>query len=68
MSVIRMFADTFNTKLSDCKDIAKYTSWYQIAFDKIVSLLNEDLWIFKRLLRWSYKVADFSILEKTIRR
>lgn len=37
-----MFADAFSTKLSDCKDVIEYASRYQIAFDKIVSLLNKD--------------------------
>ena len=36
----RIFADALNMKLSDCKDVMEYTSWYQIAFDKILSLLN----------------------------
>lgn len=36
----RIFADALNMKLLDCKDVMEYTSWYQIAFDKILSLLN----------------------------
>lgn len=50
MSVTRMLVDAVNMKLSDYKDIAEYTSRYQIAFDKIVSLLNEDLWMSKRTI------------------
>lgn len=48
MSVTRIFSDALNTKLSDCKDIMDYTSRYQVAFDKILSLLNEDLWMSKK--------------------
>lgn len=43
--------DALNTKFSDCKDIVKYTSWYQIAFDKIFSLLNNDLWMSKKSVK-----------------
>lgn len=43
MSVIYIFSDAFNTKLLDCKDVMDYTSQYQVTFDKIFSLLNEDL-------------------------
>lgn len=43
ISVTPIFAKNFTTKHSDCKDIMEYTSWYQIAFDKILNLLNKDL-------------------------
>ena len=42
MSVIRIFSDVCNVRLSDCKDVVDYTSRYQIAFDKILSLINEN--------------------------
>ncbi len=48
MSVTRIFIDACNVKLSDCKDVIDYTSRYQIVFDKILSLINEDSWMSKR--------------------
>lgn len=48
ISVTRTFAEVLNTKLSDCKVIVEYTSRYQVAFDKILSLLNNDSWMFKK--------------------
>lgn len=48
MSVTFMLTNAFNTKLLDCKNVIKYTSQYQILFNKIVSLLNKDLYMFKR--------------------
>ncbi len=48
MSITRIFIDAYNAKLSNCKDVIDYTSRYQIAFDKILSLINEDSWMSKR--------------------
>ena len=52
MSVIRIFSDACNVRLLDCKDVVDYTSRYQIAFDKILSLINEneDSWISKKTI------------------
>lgn len=73
MSVTRMLADVLNTKLSDCKDVAGYTSRYQIAFDKIVSLLNEDSWMSKRTIEMALQDSllwhlgkDYSALVSAI--
>ena len=40
-------------RLLDCKDVVDYTSRYQIAFDKILSLINEneDCWISKKTIK-----------------
>lgn len=51
MSVTSIFADTLTTKLLDCKNTMEYTSWYQIEFDKILSFLNKDLWMFKKTIK-----------------
>lgn len=48
MSVTRIFSDACTVKLSDCKDIIDYTSRYQVAFDKIISLTTEDGWMSRR--------------------
>ena len=48
ISISRIFVDTCNVKLSECKDIINYTSRYQIAFDKLISLISEDFWISKK--------------------
>ncbi len=45
MSVSRVFVDACNVKLSDCKDVVDYTSRYQIAFDKLLSLITEESWM-----------------------
>ena len=50
MSVTCTFAEVFNTKLLDCKNIVKYISRYQIAFNEMFSLLNDNLWIFKKTI------------------
>ncbi len=42
MSVMRVFSDACTIKLSECKDVLEYTSRYQIAFDKITSLITEN--------------------------
>ena len=42
MSVIRIFSNACNVRLLDCKDVINYTSRYQIAFDKILSLINKN--------------------------
>lgn len=36
-----MIHDTTTKKLTDFKDIQEYTSSYQVAFDKVVSLLTD---------------------------
>lgn len=38
----RVFVDSCNIKLSDCKDVVDYTSCYQVAFNKLFSLINEE--------------------------
>lgn len=43
MIVSDIFFDTYNIKLSDCKNIINYTNYYQIAYNKIFSLIGEKL-------------------------
>ena len=52
ISVIRIFSNACKVRLLDCKDAVNYTSRYQIAFDKIVSLINKnkDSWISKKTI------------------
>lgn len=52
MSINSIFSDTYNVKLSDCKDVVDYTRHYQIAFDKILSLINnnKDSWISMKII------------------
>ncbi len=45
MSVICVFSDTCTIKLWECKDVLEYTSRYQIAFDKITSMITENGWM-----------------------
>lgn len=51
MSITRIFSDTCNLRLLDCKDIIDYTSHYQIVFDKILYLINDnkDSWISRKI-------------------
>lgn len=50
MSITRIFCEACNIKLSDCKDVMDYTGRYQVAFDKIQSLITEDSWMSKRIV------------------
>lgn len=50
MSVIRIFLDANAVKLLDCNDVINYTSYYQIAFDKLLNLLNTKSWISKKTI------------------
>lgn len=74
ISVSRTFAEVLNTKLSDCKDIVEYTSRYQVAFDKILSLLNNDSWMFKKTVEMTLQDSllrhlgkDCSVLVSAIK-
>lgn len=42
MSVTRIFLDVCSVRLSECNNIIDNTSRYQIIFDKLVNLLNND--------------------------
>lgn len=42
ISVIFTFFNTFNMKLLNYKNVVNYTSCYQIAFNKILSLINKN--------------------------
>ncbi len=74
MTVTRIFSDTCNMKLSDCKNIIDYTSCYQIAYDKILSLIGENsTWISKKTVKLTlqgnllrYLGKDYSALVTTI--
>ena len=64
MSVTCTLAEALNTKLSDCKDVVEYTSRYQIAFDKIFSLLNDDLWMSKKTVEMTLQDSFLRHLGK----
>ncbi len=73
MSLTRTFAEALNTKLSDCKDVVEYTSRYQIAFDKILSFLNDDSWMSKKTVEMTLQGSllrhfgkDYSALVSAI--
>lgn len=48
MSVIRIFCKACNIKLLNCKDVMDYIGRYQVAFDKIQSLITKDSWMSKK--------------------
>lgn len=60
MSVTRIFADVYNVKLSDCKDVLDYTSCYQIAFNKLVSLISTEGWM-------SWKTVEMTLQRSLLR-
>lgn len=73
MSVSRIFMDACSVRLSDCKDIIDYTSRYQITFDKILSLTNEDSWMSKKTIEMTLQGSllrhlgkDYSALVSAI--
>ncbi len=73
MSATCTFAEALNTKLSDCKDVVEYTNRYQIAFDKILSLLNDDSWMSKKTVEMTLQGSllrhlgkDYSALMSAI--
>lgn len=51
---------------SDYEDVVDYTSYYQIAFDKIFSLINEnkDSWTSKRTIKITLQRSLFRHLSK----
>ena len=51
MSMTRIFLDACAVKLSDCNNVINYTSRYQIAFDKLLTLLNTKSWISKKTIK-----------------
>lgn len=73
MSVTRMFLDACSVRLSDCKDVIDYTSRYQIAFDKLLSLINEDSWMSRKTIEMALQGSllrhlgkDYSALVSAI--
>lgn len=75
MTVTRVFSDACNVKLSDCRNIIDYTSRYQIAYDKILSLIGKNLsWISKKTIQLTLQRnllrhlgKDYSALVTTIK-
>ena len=51
MSISRIFIDTYNIKLLECKDVIDYMSRYQIAFNKLISFINKDSWMSKKSIK-----------------
>ncbi len=73
MSVTRIFSDACAVKLSDCNNVIDYTSRYQIAFDKLLSLLNIESWMSKKTIKMTlqgsllcYLGRDYAALVSAI--
>ncbi len=65
MTVTCIFSDACNMKLSDCRKITDYTSRYQIAYDKIFSLIGENsMWISKKTIELTLQRNLFRYLGK----
>lgn len=64
MSISRVFVVACNIKLSDCKNIIDYTSRYQIAFDKLLSLINEESWMSKKSIEMTLQGSLLQHLGK----
>lgn len=43
MNITKIFCEACNIKLLDYKDVIDYTGHYQVAFDKIQSLITTNL-------------------------
>ncbi len=64
MSVTRIFFDACVVKLSDCNDVIDYTNCYQIAFDKLLSLLNTESWMSKKTIEITLQKSLLCHLER----
>lgn len=64
MSVIRVFSDAYTIKLSECKDVLEYTSRYQIAFDKITSLITKNGWMSRKTIEMALQSNLLQHLSK----
>lgn len=51
MSMTKIFLDTCAVKLFNYNNVIDYTSRYQIAFDKLLNLLNTKSWMFKKIIK-----------------
>ena len=51
MSVTKIFLVVCAIKLLDCNDVINYTNHYQIAFDKLLTLLNTKSWMSKKTIK-----------------
>ncbi len=49
MNVKGIFSNTYTVKLPDCRNIINYPNRYKIIFDKIVSLITEDGWVWQKI-------------------
>ncbi len=55
ITITCIFSNACNVKLSDCRNIIDYTSHYQIAYDKILSLIGENsIWISKKTVELTF--------------
>lgn len=59
-----MFVDAWNVKLSDCKDVIDYTSHYQIAFNKLLSLITKESWLSKKSIKMTLQKSLLQHLGK----
>lgn len=60
----RIFLDAYAVKLLDCNNVIDYTSCYQIAFDKPLSLLNTKSWMSKKIIKMTLQESLFCHLGK----
>lgn len=64
MSISSIFVDTYNIRLSECKDIIDYIDQYQITFNNFISLINKDLWMSKKNIKMTLQETLFRHLGK----
>lgn len=62
MIVTRIFTDVCNVKLLDYKDVLDYTSCYQIAFDKLISLIFTEGWMSRKTVEMTLQGSFFRYL------
>ena len=65
MSVSQVLVDVCNVKLLDCKEVVDYTSRYQVAFDKLLSLINKESWMSRKSVKMTLQNSLLQHLGKS---
>lgn len=54
MSISQVLVNACNVKLSDYKNIVDYTNHYQVALNKLLSLINKKFWMFRKSVKMTF--------------
>ena len=64
MSVTEIFLDKYNMRFLEYKDIINYTNWYQISFNQLFNLFNNNSWILKKTIEMTLQSSLFRYFGK----